>query len=214
MTAAVRPATGWRRRGGPASAPPFRAGQADGSTSRSSAGAPRRRVQGTRASAFPDLRPAPPGWPHSTGGPAARKGRACESRRQPGPGRRASSRQRTPGRSTGSRVFRSRDLEYGRAPAASHEHYNRTSIMFASAGSLLGRRMARPAPRPSRRTLLIAVVVVGLGLSVPGANAVARSDASLFNTTLERAPGAVEDAAVQGEATQLRARHHADPAAL
>src|SRR3989442_9275744 len=75
MTAAARPATGWRRTAGPASAPRFRAGQADGSTSRSSAGARRRRVQGTRASALPDLRPAPPGWPHSTGAPAARKGR-------------------------------------------------------------------------------------------------------------------------------------------
>src|SRR2546428_13917895 len=75
MIAAARPATGWRRRAGPASAPRFRAGQADGSTSRSSAGARRRRVQGTRASALPDLRPAPPGWPHSTGAPAARKGR-------------------------------------------------------------------------------------------------------------------------------------------
>src|SRR2546425_8797833 len=74
MTSAARPATGWRRRAGPASAPRFRAGQADGSTSRSSAGARRRRVQGTRASAFPDLRPAPTGWPHSTGAPTARKG--------------------------------------------------------------------------------------------------------------------------------------------
>ena len=86
--------------------------------------------------------------------------------------------------------------------------------MFASAVSLLSRRMARPAPRPSRRTLLISVVVVGLGLSVPGANAVARSDASLSSATLERAPGAAEDAAVRAEATQLRARYHADPAAL
>ena len=81
--------------------------------------------------------------------------------------------------------------------------------MFASAGSLLGWRRARPAPRPSRRTLLIAVVVAGLGLSVPGANAVARNDPSILS-----APGAAEDAAVQAEATQLRARYHADPAAL
>jgi len=86
--------------------------------------------------------------------------------------------------------------------------------MFASAGWLLGRRMARPATRPSWRTLLIAVVVVGLGLSVPGANAVARSDASFFNATLERAPGAAEEAAIRAEATQLRARYGADPSAL
>src|SRR5438552_19178380 len=53
MSAAARPATGWRRRAGRASAPRFRAGRADGSTSRSSAGARRRRVQGTTAFAFP-----------------------------------------------------------------------------------------------------------------------------------------------------------------
>src|SRR6266571_2249806 len=85
-------------------------------------------------------------------------------------------------------------------PPPSHERYNRTNTMFASAGSLLGWRTARPAPRPSRRTLLIAVVVAGLGLSVPGANAVARNDPSILS-----APGAAEDAAVQAEATQLRA---------
>src|SRR5207244_4942793 len=90
-----------------------------------------------------------------------------------------------------------------------HERYNRTNTMFASAASRLGWRRARPAPRPSRRTLLIAVVVAGLGLSVPGANAVARNDPSILS-----APGAAEDAAVQAEATQLSARYHADPAAL
>src|SRR6266566_619880 len=94
-------------------------------------------------------------------------------------------------------------------PPPWHERYNRTNTMFASAGSLLGWRTARPAPQPSRRTLLIAVVVAGLGLSVPGANAVARNDPSILS-----APGAAEDAAVQAEATQLRARYHADPAAL
>jgi len=73
--------------------------------------------------------------------------------------------------------------------------------------------MARPVPRP-RRSLLIAVAVVALGLSVPGANAVARNGPSLQNATLASAPGAAEDAAVQAEATQLRARYHADPAAL
>src|SRR5256886_2935368 len=188
MTAAARPATGWRRRASPASAPRFRAGRADGSTSHSSAGARRRRVQGTTVSAFPDLRPAPRGWPHSAGAPATRKGRGWISRRSacaPSP-----------------------------SSSPSHEHYNRTNTMFASAGWVLGRRMARPATRPSWRTLLIAVVVVGLGLSVPGANAVARSDASLLNATLERAPGAAEEAAIQAEATQLRARYRADPAAL
>ena len=85
--------------------------------------------------------------------------------------------------------------------------------MFASVSSRLVGQMARPVPRP-RRTLLIAVAVVALGLSVPGANAVARNGPSLQNATLASAPGAAEDAAVQAEATQLRARYHADPAAL
>ena len=85
--------------------------------------------------------------------------------------------------------------------------------MFASVSSRLVRQMARPVP-PPRRTLLIAVAVVALGLSVPGANAVARNGPSLQNATLASAPGAAEDAAVQAEATQLRARYHADPAAL
>jgi len=85
--------------------------------------------------------------------------------------------------------------------------------MFASVSSRLVRQMARPVPRP-RRSLLIAVAVVALGLSVPGANAVARNGPSLQNATLASAPGAAEDAAVQAEATQLRARYHADPAAL
>src|SRR5439155_1255255 len=91
--------------------------------------------------------------------------------------------------------------------------YNRTNTMFASASSLLSRRMAPPSLRP-RRTLLIAVAIVALGLSVPGANAVARNGQSLQNATLEGAPSAAEDAAVQAEATQLRARYHGDPAAL
>ena len=73
--------------------------------------------------------------------------------------------------------------------------------------------MAPPSLRP-RRTLLIAVAIVALGLSVPGANAVARNGQSLQNASVEGAPGAAEDAAVQAEATQLRARYHADPAAL
>ena len=85
--------------------------------------------------------------------------------------------------------------------------------MFASVSSRRVRQMARPVPRP-RRTLLIAVAVVALGLSVPGANAVARNGPSLQNATLASAPGAAEDAAVQAEAIQLRARYHADPAAL
>ena len=85
--------------------------------------------------------------------------------------------------------------------------------MFASVSSRLVRQMARPVPRP-RRTLLIAVAVVALGLSVPGANAVARNGPSLQNATLASAPGAAEEGAVQAEATQLRARYHADPAAL
>ena len=85
--------------------------------------------------------------------------------------------------------------------------------MFASASSLLSRPMAPPSLRP-RRTLLIAVAIVALGLSVPGANAVARNGQSLQNATLEGAPSAAEDAAVQAEATQLRARYHGDPAAL
>ncbi len=85
--------------------------------------------------------------------------------------------------------------------------------MFASVSSRLARQMTRPVPRP-RRTLLIAGAVVALGLSVPGANAVARNGPSLQNATLASAPGAADDAAVQAEATQLRARYHADPAAL
>src|SRR5207248_9428126 len=46
-------------RAGPASAPPCRAWRAGGSRSRSSGDARRHRVPGTKASAFPDLRPAP-----------------------------------------------------------------------------------------------------------------------------------------------------------
>ena len=85
--------------------------------------------------------------------------------------------------------------------------------MFASAGSALGRR--RPvwaAPRPSRGALLIAVVVVGLALSGPGANAVAQNGQSPQNAVLDS--DAAENAAIQAEASQLRARYHADPASL
>jgi lipoprotein-anchoring transpeptidase ErfK/SrfK len=87
--------------------------------------------------------------------------------------------------------------------------------MFASAGSLLKRwRPVWAAPRRSRRALLIAVVVLGLGLSGPGANAVAVNGQSLQSAASDAAPGAAENAAIQAEASQLRARYHADPAAL
>jgi lipoprotein-anchoring transpeptidase ErfK/SrfK len=57
-------------------------------------------------------------------------------------------------------------------------------------------------------------VVVGLGLSGPGANAVALNGQPLQNAALEGTPGAAENAAIQAEASHLRSRYRADPAGL
>lgn len=86
--------------------------------------------------------------------------------------------------------------------------------MFANAGSLFGRlRLAWAPRRPSRRTLLIAVVAAGFALSGPGANAVAQNGQPARGGAVESEGGA-EDATIQAEARRLQGQYHADPAEL
>ena len=87
--------------------------------------------------------------------------------------------------------------------------------MFASADTRFSRWwLLWATPRPSRRTLLIAVLAAGLTLSGPGANAVALNGQALRGGAPEGAAGATENATIQAEATRLRARYRADPAAF
>lgn len=90
--------------------------------------------------------------------------------------------------------------------------------MFATARSWLhGLPTAWPPHRPSKRTLLIALVAAGLALS-GGATAVAVSGQPVRDASRESigpaAETAVIRAAIRAEASRLRARYQGDPAGL
>jgi lipoprotein-anchoring transpeptidase ErfK/SrfK len=103
----------------------------------------------------------------------------------------------------------------GVAPPGSGERYNSTNTMGASGYSQSrAHRPAWLARRPSKRTLLIAVVAAGLVLSSRGANAVALNGERLHGATPESRAAAAEVAAIQAEASRLRNQYQADPAAL